>query len=54
MNSPPRSHASQAFLLSMKKITGLVDEGRTEDIAYLEISKDFDMIPIEELMMLRC
>lgn len=44
----------------MKKITGLVDEERTEDIAYLkrtenvaylEISEAFDIIPIEELMM---
>lgn len=32
-------------------MAGLVDEGRTEDIAYLETSKAFDIIPIEELMM---
>lgn len=38
-----------------EKITGLVDEGRTADIVYLEFSKVFDsislMILIEELMM---
>lgn len=38
-----------------EKITGLVDEGRTADIVYLEFSKAFDsmslMILIEELMM---
>lgn len=32
-------------------MSGLVDEGRTEDTAYLEISQAFDMLPIEELMM---
>lgn len=32
-------------------MSGLVDEGRTEDTAYLEINKAFDMLPIEELMM---
>lgn len=35
-------------------MAGLVDEGRMEDIVYLETSKAFDMIPTEDLMMQRC